>query len=53
MVMPIPEAVAIPTVAQHLDESKTFRSNDLIDASVKPALDELHRWAEALKAMRS
>jgi NAD(P)H-dependent FMN reductase len=50
--MPIPEAVAIPSMAQHLDQNRTFVSNDLIDASVKPALDELHRWAEALKRMR-
>jgi NAD(P)H-dependent FMN reductase len=52
-VMAIPEAVTIPSVAQYLDENRKFKSNDLIDASVKPALDELYRWAEALKRMRS
>jgi NAD(P)H-dependent FMN reductase len=50
--MPIPEAVTIPSVSKHLDENRAFVSNELIDGSVKPALDELHRWAEALRPMR-
>lgn len=50
--MPMVEGVAAPMVAQLLDESRAFRSNDLIDASAKTMLDELHKWAEALKPMR-
>ena len=50
--MPIPEAVTIPAVNHHLDENRAFASNEQIDASVKPALDELHRWAAALQPMR-
>ena len=50
--MPMTEGVSIPNVATHLDENKTFKPSDLVTASVKPMLDELHRWAEALKPMR-
>jgi NAD(P)H-dependent FMN reductase len=50
--MPMAEGVAIPSFTTHLDEDKNFTPNDLIVASVKPMLDELHRWAEALKPMR-
>ena len=51
--MPIPEGVAIPTFAQHLDADGTFRSNDLIDKSAATMLVELLRWAEALKPLRT
>ncbi|MCB8822771.1 NADPH-dependent FMN reductase [Microvirga rosea] len=53
-VMPMTEGVPIPSVAQLLDaDKKNFQPNDLVKASVKPMLDELHRWAQALKSMRS
>ena len=51
-VMPIPEGVAVPMVGGHLDDEKRFASNELIDKSAKTMLDELVRWAEALKPMR-
>lgn len=50
--MPIPEVVAVPNVATLLDQDKKFTPNDLIAASVQPMLDELFRWAQALKPMR-
>jgi NAD(P)H-dependent FMN reductase len=50
--MPIPEAVAIPSVSQQIRDGR-FVSNDLIDASVTPLLNELHRWADALKTLRA
>jgi NAD(P)H-dependent FMN reductase len=50
--MPIPEGVPIPNYPSFFDEAKNFKPNDLILASVTPMLDELHRWAEALKPMR-
>jgi NAD(P)H-dependent FMN reductase len=50
--MPIPEGVAIPSVGQQVRDGR-FVSNDLIDASVKPMLDELHRWSGALKTLRT
>jgi NAD(P)H-dependent FMN reductase len=52
-VMPIPEGVMIPMAAKQLDEEKRFKSNELIDISAKAMLDELVRWAEALKVMRT
>ncbi|MCB5175572.1 NADPH-dependent FMN reductase [Microvirga lenta] len=50
--MPMTEGIPIPNYAQFLDEEKNFRPNELVERSVKPMLDELHRWAEALKPMR-
>jgi NAD(P)H-dependent FMN reductase len=50
--VPLVEAVVIQTVTQHLDESKQFRPSDVHTSSAKTMLDELLRWAEALKPMR-
>jgi NAD(P)H-dependent FMN reductase len=51
-IMPMMEGVPIPNYAQFLDANKNFKPNDLVVASVKPMMDELFRWAEALKPMR-
>ncbi len=51
--MPMVEGVAVPMVATMLDEAKTFKPNDLITLSAKQMLDELHKWAQALKTMRA
>ena len=51
--MPMVEGVAIPFVSRQLDNDGRFTSNELIDASARTMLDELWRWADALKAMRS
>lgn len=51
--MPIPPGVPIPSFAALIDkESGAFKSNELIDASAKTMLDELARWAGALKPLR-
>ena len=50
--MPMVEAVAVPMVATLLDENKAFKSNNLIDTSAQQLLDELAKWAAALKPMR-
>ncbi|MET0743332.1 MAG: NAD(P)H-dependent oxidoreductase [Microvirga sp.] len=52
-VMPIPEAVAIPMVAQYLDDNRVFNASDITRNAVKPMLDELARWTDALKPLRS
>jgi hypothetical protein len=39
-------------VTQLLDQDKKFMPNDLIKTAATTMLHELHRWAEALKAMR-
>jgi NAD(P)H-dependent FMN reductase len=51
--MPLPEGVAIPMVGTLIDKEGVFRPNDLIEASAKSMLDELHRWAGALKPLRA
>jgi len=52
-VMPLPEAVAIPMVAQHLDKATgAFQPAEPHVKSASDTLDELHRWATALKTMR-
>jgi NAD(P)H-dependent FMN reductase len=51
--VPITEGVPIPMVGQLLDAEKQFGSNELIDKSAKTMLDELVRWATALKTMRT
>ena len=52
-VMPIPQAVPIPFFSQHVGADGAFRPTEQIAASAGVMLDELHRWAEALKPLRS
>jgi NAD(P)H-dependent FMN reductase len=51
--MPMAEGVAVPTVTQMLDDKRVFTPTDLIGKAATQMLDELHRWAVALKPMRS
>jgi NAD(P)H-dependent FMN reductase len=51
-IMPVPESVNIPFVAQHLDEDRRFKSSELIDASATAMLDEVLAWAEPLAELR-
>ena len=51
--MPMMEGVAVPMVKNHLGGGGEFTSNGHIDSSAKKLLDELLRWAEALKPMRA
>lgn len=50
-VVPIPEGVPVPGYPQFLVDGE-FRPNDLITTGATTMLDELHRWAGALKALR-
>jgi len=51
--MPVPAGVPIPNFSQLIDaEKKTFKSNELIDKSAKTMLDQLIRWADALRHAR-
>lgn len=51
-VMPIPSGAPIPHFRQLLDaEQKTLNSNELIEKSARQMLDQLARWAGALKAL--
>src|SRR5690625_2525543 len=51
--MPMMEGVTVPMVQSHISDSGTFASNRLIDASAQSLLDELLRWAEALRPLRA
>lgn len=51
--VPLVEAVMIQAVAQQLDENKQFKPGDIHTSSANAMLDELLRWAEALKPLRA
>lgn len=51
--MPIPEGVPMPMVFQNLDENGNLKPLDIYKTSAATMLDELHRWAEALKPLRA
>jgi NAD(P)H-dependent FMN reductase len=50
--VPIVEAVAIPMVPKQLNEAGQFTANDGQISAASAMLDELFRWAEALKPLR-
>ena len=50
--MPMMEAVAIQNVSAHLDDVENFVPDEHHVSSGKSLLNELHKWAEALKTMR-
>lgn len=52
-IMPIPESVAIPAFAQHLAEDGKLQPTEMMRDSAKVMLNELFRWSEALKPMRT
>lgn len=51
--MPMVEGVAVPAVSSQLGDNGQFASNELIDTSAQAMLDEMSRWAEALRPMRT
>ena len=51
-IMPLPEQVTIPMFPQFIDAEGRFTPNEMHETSAKAMLDELVRWAGALKAMR-
>ena len=50
--VPLVEAVVIPFFAKRIDNG-VFTSDDVLDTSASVMLDELVRWNEALKILRS
>ena len=52
-VMPVPEAVSIPYVREFLDEDGRLKPNEIMESSATAMLDELLRWAEALRPLRA
>ncbi|MBS0535968.1 MAG: NAD(P)H-dependent oxidoreductase [Proteobacteria bacterium] len=50
--MPLPEGVPMPFAGKQI-ENGVFKSNELIDLSVKNMLDELAKWTGALAALHA
>jgi NAD(P)H-dependent FMN reductase len=51
-VMTIPEGVSVPVVATHIKEGR-FEPPEFLEPSMTAMLDELAKWAVALKPMRT
>jgi NAD(P)H-dependent FMN reductase len=51
--MPLPEAVQIPFVAQFLDADGAIRPNEVMEKAAAVMLDELARWSDALVPLRA
>jgi len=49
--MPLPEGVPIPFGGKQIEQG-VFKSNELIDLSVKNMMDELAKWSGALAPLR-
>ncbi len=52
-VMPIPRAVSLPFFAQYFDEAGLFVPGENQNKAAAEMLDELGRWAAALKPLRA
>jgi NAD(P)H-dependent FMN reductase len=52
-IVPIPEAVTIPFVHQNLDDAGHFKGGSNFEQAAVTMLDELYRWSEALRVLRS
>ncbi len=51
--MPLPEAVIVPFIAQHIDkDTGTFMATEAHEKAADVMLAELRRWAEALRSLR-
>ncbi|WP_439575108.1 NADPH-dependent FMN reductase [Phreatobacter sp.] len=50
--MPLPESVAVPGFGSFLGPDATFKPNDMMEKGAKDMLDELAKWAGALKPLR-
>lgn len=51
-IMPMMEAVSVQNVSTHIDSNQTFVPNDYHKNAGIALLNELHKWALALKTMR-
>jgi NAD(P)H-dependent FMN reductase len=52
-IMPISEGVALPMYQKLLDETGAFIPGEQVTGGARTMLDELSRWSEALKPMRT
>jgi NAD(P)H-dependent FMN reductase len=52
-VMTVPEGVGVPMFPNHIDEQKRFNAPEALEPGLKAMLDELVKWAGALKPLRA
>ena len=52
-IVPLYEAVVVPLVSQQINDQKVFTPNDIQKDAATQLLDELLRWAVALKPLRA
>ena len=50
--MPIPEGVTVPGFGSFLGPDASFKPNELMEQGAREMLDELAKWAGALKPLR-
>jgi NAD(P)H-dependent FMN reductase len=51
--MPVTDSVNVPFVRDLLDEDARFKPSEVLETSATAMLDELLRWTEALRPLRS
>jgi len=52
-IVPVTDSVNIPFVAEKLDEDRRLKPNEIMEAAATAMLDELARWAQALRPLRA
>jgi NAD(P)H-dependent FMN reductase len=51
--MPVPEGVNIPNFTQFIDDKGVLNANEQMQKGATGMLNELHKWAAAMKPMRN
>jgi NAD(P)H-dependent FMN reductase len=51
--MPMVEAVNLPFFTKMIDDEQVFQAGEVQSGAASTMLDELYRWAEALRPLRS
>jgi NAD(P)H-dependent FMN reductase len=51
--VPVTDSVNIPFVGEKLDEERRLKPNEIMESAATAMLDELARWAQALRPLRA
>ena len=51
--VPVTDSVNIPFVSEKLDEDRRLKPNEIMESAATAMLDELARWAQALRPLRA
>lgn len=52
-IMPVLDSVNIPFIREKLDEDGRLKPNEIMEQAAAAMLDELARWAQALRPLRA